>query len=143
LAFIDLCLLRISDMLLRFFTFFLLLTMFFPAGVFGAVEHGCGMDKSAPTMSCCQGFENNRHSVDGVAQLTHHCSQDLAPIAQPSAAVNSKIQIDTAPLAEIGIVSIFFQRLTANPLQTYFIRVMSHPPGEAAPVFLRTCSFLI
>ena len=130
-------------MLLRVFTFFLLLTMLFPAGVFGTVMHGCETGKSAPAMSCCQGVGKAPPEADGLAQLTHHCSQDLVSSVQPSATVNSKIQSDAAHLAAVGIVSILFHRLAAHPLHTYFIRVMSHPPGEAAPVFLRTCSLLI
>lgn len=130
-------------MRLRFLTLLLILAMLFPAGVFGAVLHRCGMEKSASSMSCCQGTENNRPEGDGFDQWTHHCQWAASKSPSQLATVSQKVQFDAAHLADIRTTPSFFLRLTEGIFKTLRYQVASHPPGGSAPVFIRVCSFLI
>ncbi len=130
-------------MLLRFFTSILLLAMLLPVGVFGAVIHRCETEKSVAKMSCCQGAENDRLTADGVEQLTHRCQVQAAPVVQQPASLSHKIEIDAASLVGVDISSIPSLRLTAPIHKISPVRVSLYSPGGGAPVFLRTCSFLI
>ncbi|APG27191.1 hypothetical protein A7E78_04680 [Syntrophotalea acetylenivorans] len=130
-------------MLLRFFTSILLLAMFLPVGVFGAVIHRCETEKSVVRMSCCQGAENDRLTADGVEQLTHRCQIQTAPVVQQPASLSHKIEIDAASLVGVDISTIPSLRLTASIHQISSVRVSLYSPGGGAPVFLTTCSFLI
>ncbi|ABA88960.1 hypothetical protein Pcar_1717 [Syntrophotalea carbinolica DSM 2380] len=130
-------------MLLRFITSFLLLTLFFPVGVFGAKVHSCEMKSNAPLASCCQRVENERSGVEGVAKWTHHCSKELLADALQPAAVGQKIQIDALQLMDAGIGITPSKHTFAEIHEVYFTRVLSYGAGGTPSVFLRICSFLI
>lgn len=130
-------------MLLRFFTFLLFLTMLFPAGVFGAVSHRCGMEKSVSRMSCCQGVENTRLAHDGIDQLMHHCQREASQAPFQLATVSQKVQPDAAHLADITVNTLLSLRPSQGAYNSFHRLDISYLPGESAPVFLRICSFLI
>jgi len=128
---------------IRFFTLLLILAMLFPAGVFGAVLHRCGMEKSVSVMSCCQGTENNRSEVDSFDQLSHHCLRVANQIPAQLATVNQKVQLDVADLADIGKNFPVFLRLGEVIYRAHHYQEASYPLCGGALIFLRICSFLI
>lgn len=130
-------------MLLRFFTSLLLLAMLLPVGVFGAVTHRCEVEISVSRMSCCQGAEYDRLAADDADQLTHRCQIETATVVQQPASLSHKTQIDAAPLVGVDISSLPTLRLAEQPRNVSSTQVSHHSSGGKAPVFLRTCSFLI
>lgn len=131
-------------MLLRLLTSLLLVSLLFPAGVFGAVVHRCqrGLKLPVSTSSCCQAAANSRAASGGIVQLEHHCQKEAAPASQ-LATVNPKLQIDAAHTVESGILSVASLRLAHHSLGFSPFPAMTRPVGGGPPVFLRTCSFLI
>lgn len=132
-------------MLLRFLTFFLVLGVVFPSGVFSTAGHRCGMGDvgaSVTTSSCCRGMEHALPAAGGIAQLTHHCPIDRTSVPQV-AAVNPKPQIDTGIPFETDLAPMSFLRLVTQNPSSFSMRPSPRARGEGVPVFLRTCTFLI
>lgn len=131
-------------MLLRLLTFLLLVSLLFPAGVFGAVVHRCQMGVKARVSNspCCQALMSIRATSGDIVQLEHHCQKEAAPVSQ-LATVNPKLQIDAAHAVESGILSVAALRLVNHSLGFSPFPAMTRPAGGGPPVFLRTCSFLI
>lgn len=131
-------------MLLRFFTSLLLLTMLLPVGVFGAGTHRCEGEKSVSKMSCCQGSEYGHLAANDSDQLTHRCQIQAVTVVQQPASLSHKAQIDAASFVDADFSTIpTLLRLTEHFCNTSFPRVSHHSSRGKAPVFLRTCSFLI
>jgi hypothetical protein len=135
-------------MLKRLLTLFLLLSFLVPTSLFASTLHRCPqMDgqlmDAADGMPCCSQAAPQSSAGDGVVHLSHRC--DLSPTAvehQPATAT-FKTQLESPYPA--GLVPTIIASRSPSDCPSPFPAGVLHflPPGNALPVFLRNCSFLI
>jgi len=135
-------------MLKRLLTLFLLLSFLVPTSLLASTLHRCPkMDgqlmEAAGGMACCSQAALQSSASDGVVHLSHRC--DISPTAvehQPATAT-FKTQLESPYSAEFVPTFIVSRSPSdcSSPFPAGVLRFF--PPGNAPPVFLRNCSFLI
>ncbi len=130
-------------MLTRLFTFLLLVTLFFPGSVFGAVAHRCQPTDSMSRTSCCQGMSSKLPAQDPFEQLSHRCDIDLRASGQQLATTGYKNLIDDAQSADAVLSAAGSLHLTESSRKLSSIGLHLYHSATRPPAFLRNCSFLI
>ena len=130
-------------MLTRVFTLLLLVTLFFPGGVFGAFAHPCQPTDQLSRVSCCQGAKSKQLVQSPYRQLSHRCDIDLMASGQQLATTGQKNLIDDAQSTD----DVLYVPCSLHPFESLrtliSIGLHLHPSGNGPPAFLRNCSFLI
>ncbi len=129
-------------------TLFLLLSLLVPASLLASTLHHCPkMDgqlmEAGGGMDCCSQAASQSSADDGVVHLSHRC--DISPTAvehQPATAT-FKTQFESPYPVEFVPTFIFSHSssVCSSPFPAGVLHFL--PPGNASPVFLRNCSFLI
>jgi hypothetical protein len=127
----------------RFFTLLLLVTLFFPGGVFGAFAHRCQPTDQLSRVSCCQGAKSQQPAQDLYKHLSHRCDIDLTTSGQQLAISGHKNLVDDVQATDAVLATCYSLHPLESPRTITAIDLHLHRPGDGPPAFLRNCSFLI
>jgi len=129
-------------MLIRFFSFFLLLSMLVPAGSLGSVLYQCRLDGQV-RQACCCGNAGSQ-TTPAVFGGQEGCCDLKETKDQPASATHERIlpSVDSPQVVDLPL-AIAYSPLSELSFKAPAGGVLAHPPRGAPPVYLRTCSFLI
>lgn len=132
-----------KEMLIRFFTFFLALSMLAPTGSLGSVLYQCRLDGQVRQACCCQDAGTQPPS-SVVFDGQEGCCDLKEAKDQPASATHERIllSVDAPQVVDLPL-AIAYSPLSELSFKAPAGGVLAHPPRGAPPVYLRTCSFLI
>jgi len=122
-------------------TFFLVLTLLIPVGVFGSVRHSCLMKEVGQLCAHLDKSDHSTHNEAGDAGAAN-CEFRAAPEDPPAVGKAREVQLDSPQPAEpLPLFSATFHSSTpSDKTLPDGVRLLS--PGGEPPLFIRYCSLL-
>lgn len=127
---------------IRFFSFFLLLSMLVPAGSLSSMLYQCRLDGQVRQACCCRDAASQQARPISFGQ--EGCCDLKMAEDQPTPATHERAlpSIDAPQAADLP-PEISCSRLSELSFKPPSGGELFHLPRGAPPVYLRTCSFLI